>query len=179
MSRTCLQSRLRPLRPLRPLRLEDERDALLAHAELSLEGFSYLLDLAPDQSWADHVHMHARRRRGLELPADRVPGAFLLAQVGPQVVGRVSVRFELNEFLATKGGHVGYAVRPGDRRNGYATEILRQALVVLRAEGVDRVLVTCDVDNSGSAAVITRNGGVEADPWVEGDIVLKRRFWIP
>jgi predicted acetyltransferase len=98
--------------------------------------------------------------------------------VGSDVVGRASVRFELNAFLARHGGHIGYGVRPGFRRRGYASEILRQALVVARAEGVPRVLVTCDQDNPGSAAVIQKNGGVEAEPWARPDGAVNRRFWI-
>jgi len=71
-----------------------------------------------------------------------VPATFLLARVGGDLVGRVSIRHELNDFLAEFGGHIGYAVRPQFRRRGHATEILRQALVVARGEGVERVLVT-------------------------------------
>lgn len=45
------------------------------------------------------------------------------------------------------------------RRRGYATEILRQSLIVARASGVGRVLVICDDGNTGSIAVIERCGG--------------------
>ncbi len=58
-----------------------------------------------------------------------------------------------------EGGHIGYCVRPGFRRRGYATEILRQAVIVARSIGIDRVLVTCDDDNAASIAVIESNGG--------------------
>jgi predicted acetyltransferase len=67
------------------------------------------------------------------------------------------------------------------RRRGYATEILRQSLVIARSYGLDRVLLTCDHDNVGSAAVTEACGGVlervvpsdEAD-----DGVPFRRYWI-
>jgi predicted acetyltransferase len=66
-------------------------------------------------------------------------------------------------------------VLPGFRRRGYATEILRQALVVARAVGIDRALLYCDDDNTGSAAVIEACGGkLEA---VTGSPPL-RRYWI-
>ena len=93
-------------------------------------------------------------------------------------MGRVSIRHELNDFLAAYAGHIGYAVRPQWRRRGFATEILRQALIIVRAHGVDRVLVTCDEDNLASARAIERQGGVLEDTRVDPDGILKRRYWI-
>jgi predicted acetyltransferase len=107
-----------------------------------------------------------------------VPATFLVAQAGSHLVGRVSIRHELNAFLSDFGGHIGYGVRRGNRRRGYATEILRQALIVARAEGVDRVLLTCDDDNTGSAIVIERAGGVFDDVRVAPDGTRRRRYWI-
>ena len=60
---------------------------------------------------------------------------------------------------------------------GYATEILRQSLIVARAGGVGRALVTCDDDNVGSATVIEANGGVLEDV-IDVDGVPLRRYWI-
>jgi predicted acetyltransferase len=109
---------------------------------------------------------------------DRVPASFLLAEVDGEVVGRTSIRFRLNDWLRLQGGHIGYGVLPRHRRRGHATEILRQSLVVARAHGVDRVLVTCDGDNAGSVAVIEANGGV-LDPQLPlaGEPPM-RRYWI-
>jgi predicted acetyltransferase len=98
--------------------------------------------------------------------------------VGGELVGRSSIRFELNEFLRHKGGHVGYAVRPAFRRRGHATEILRQSLVIARAGGVDAVLVTCADDNVGSAAVIERCGGVLEGVVADAGHAAFRRYWI-
>ena len=107
-----------------------------------------------------------------------MPGTFLVATVGQEIVGRTSVRFMLNEFLAERGGHVGYCVRPQHRRRGYATEILRQSLIIARAAAVGRVLVTCDEDNAGSRTVIESCGGV-LDSVVNLDGVPPvLRFWI-
>jgi predicted acetyltransferase len=79
------------------------------------------------------------------------------------VVGRVSVRHRLTPTLLEHGGHVGYAVGPRFRRRGHATEILRQSVARLGDLGVERVLVTCDDDNAGSARVIEACGGVLED----------------
>jgi predicted acetyltransferase len=73
----------------------------------------------------DYLDILESGRLGLDLGANRVPASMLAADVSGQVVGRLSVRRTLNEFLAREGGYLGFAVRPQHRRNGYATEILR------------------------------------------------------
>lgn len=60
-------------------------------------------------------------------------------------------------------------MRPAYRRRGYAGEILRQALIIARAEGVGRVLITCDANNIASAKVIERNGGTLEDVRLDPD----------
>lgn len=164
---------------LRPLRTDDEAAAVQAHRELEADGFEFLLGWTPERPWADLLAQYDAERRGTDLPAGRVPAAFLVADLGGEVVGRLSIRFELNDWLLAYGGHVGYGVRPAYRRRGIATELLRQALVIARAGGVDRVLVTCDDDNQASAATIERCGGVLEDVVEQpGEPVAKRRYWI-
>jgi predicted acetyltransferase len=89
-------------------------------------------------------------------------------------LGSISVRHSLTPFLLEVGGHIGYSVRPSARRRGVATEALRLVLPHAATLGIDPALVTCDVDNVGSARVIEANGGVLED--VRGD---KKRYWVP
>jgi len=163
---------------LRPLRIDDEREALAAHAELERDSFAFLLGWEPGSDWPEYVRVMAERRHGRCLSGRLVPASFLVADLGGALVGRVSIRHELNDFLLNEGGHVGYAVRPGWRRRGYASEILRQSLTIARAEGVERVLVTCDEGNAASIAVIERAGGTLQDVREGEDGLLKRRYWI-
>jgi len=72
------------------------------------------------------------------------------------------------------GGHIGYDVRPSARRRGHATAMLRMGLIVARGLGIKRALVTCDVGNVGSRAVIERSGGV-----LEDERSGTLRFWMP
>lgn len=164
---------------LRPLRVADEQEALRAHEELQADGFEFLTDHRAGEPWAEYVRRLECERLGIDLPDGRVAGTFLVTEAAAALVGRVGVRHELNDFLASHGGHIGYAVRPAYRRRGYATAMLRQALAVAAAVGVRDALVTCDVDNVGSARVIERCGGrfdglapaCERSP-------SKRRYWI-
>ena len=158
---------------LRPLDERDEAAARQAQAELAADDFDFLLEVDPDEPWAEYVARLRQYARGLDLAPDRVPATFLGAFVGRELVGRVSVRHELNDYLRRVGGHIGYGIRPGSRRRGYATEVLRQSLVVARSLGVERAMLTCDDGNVGSATVIERLGGVLQD--VSGG---SRRYWI-
>jgi predicted acetyltransferase len=159
---------------LRPLRLEDEAQARAADAEL---GSSFLHWPGADEPWPTLLRRLGHWRCGEELPADFVPFTFLVAIAEGELIGRATIRHQLNERLLAEGGHVGYTVRPAFRRRGYATEILRQSLIVLRALGIDRVLVTCDDSNVGSATVIERCGG-RLDEIVTVRCRLVRRYWI-
>jgi predicted acetyltransferase len=163
---------------LRPPRADDEAAFAAGHRSMAREGFVFGLGYRPGKPWDSYLRELEDHRHGRKLPAGHVPGTFLVADVAGEIVGRTSVRFTLNAFLAERGGHIGYGVLPQHRRRGYATEILRQSLIIARAAGVGRVLVTCDQDNAGSRAVIEACGGV-LDSVVHLDGVPPvLRFWI-
>lgn len=77
-----------------------------------------------------------------------------------QIVGAIRLRYELTPALRQVGGNIGYDVRPSRRNQGCATRMLALTLDLARAAGLDKVLLTVDVDNIASAHVIQKNGGV-------------------
>ncbi|RHA40768.1 GNAT family N-acetyltransferase [Cellulomonas rhizosphaerae] len=147
---------------------------------MAAEGFDFCLGLEQADSWPAWLERVAQLEAGRDLAPGWVPETCVGGFVGPIVVGRLSVRHRLNAHLALVGGHIGYAVRPGHRRQGYAGAMLRHGLVVAREVGLKRVLVTCSDTNVASARTIERAGGeledVVATP---GSGELKRRYWIP
>jgi predicted acetyltransferase len=102
-----------------------------------------------------------------------VPDTILWFREGNLFIGRLSIRHELSEVLREIGGHIGYDVRPSARRQGHATEMLRQALPMAHELSIDPALIMCDVDNVGSRKVIEANGGV-----LEGERHGKLRYWV-
>jgi predicted acetyltransferase len=106
-------------------------------------------------------------------PARFVPSTTLWWVDGDEYLGRIAIRHRLTEDLLNLGGHIGYDVRPTARRRGHATAMLRAALPVARDLGIDKALVTCDLDNVGSRRAIENNDGVMED--IRNG---KRRYWI-
>ncbi len=68
-------------------------------------------------------------------------------------------RLRLTPALGREGGHIGYIIRPSERRKGYGTKILALTLMKAREKGYLRVMVTCDRDNVASAKIIEKNCG--------------------
>ena len=157
----------------------DESILRLAHEELALDGSNFLLDsyTGPEDDFADYLQRVSNSVCGHNLLPERVQSTFLVAEVDGVIVGRSSIRHELNDWLLQFGGHIGYAVRPGFRNRGYATEILRQSLQIAHGLGITKVLMTCDDDNVASQKVIEKHGGVLEDKILHDEVLL-RRYWI-
>lgn len=95
-----------------------------------------------------------------ELPPGHVPSTlYWLVNGERRVLGQTSLRHRLSPGLEHEGGNIGYVIRPSERRKGYGTSILELVLQKAKTRGFDRVLITCDTDNTGSAKIIEKNGG--------------------
>jgi predicted acetyltransferase len=130
-------------------------------------------ELRDPAAFAAWVAMLLDHERDENVPAELVASTTRWVAVDGRLVGFLSIRHELNDFLRELGGHIGYAIRPAERGKGYATAATALALDECRRLGIARVLVTCDETNVASATVIERNGGVLED--VRG---AKRRYWV-
>ena len=91
-----------------------------------------------------------------------------------RLVGMIDLRHTLSGDLADWAGHIGYSVRPSDRRRGYAKEMLRLCLLRCGELGINDVLICCDEDNLASERTILANGGVFERYTMSNGKVIKR-----
>ncbi|MBQ4579333.1 MAG: GNAT family N-acetyltransferase [Clostridia bacterium] len=142
----------------------------------SMDGTSGLNNYENPAEWLAHVRALQKEET---CPPHLVTATLFVCvrQIDDRIVGMIDVRHRLNEFLAEYGGHIGYSVRPEERRKGYAKHMLSLALQEARKLSIPRVLITCDEDNIASARTIEANGGTfERLANLDGEIL--RRYWI-
>lgn len=115
------------------------------------------------------------------VPSHLVPATqfFFIRKSDNRLVGMIQVRHYFNDFLEKFGGHIGYSVRPSERRKGYAKEMLKTTLLFCKEIGLDKVLISCIDGNIGSEKTILANGGIYEstvhEPNANEDL---KRFWI-
>lgn len=117
----------------------------------------------------------------LRVPSHLVPATqfFFIRKADNKLVGMIQVRHYLNDYLEKYAGHIGYSVRPRERRKGYAKQMLKKALVFCREIKIDKVLITCTDGNIGSEKTILANGGIyESTVHEPYENKERKRFWI-
>ncbi len=156
---------------------EDYRREFLEYGG-SMDGAGGLRRLESGRAWLDEVELFSRPET---VPEGKVLSTqFILVRGSDdRLLGMLQLRRELNEYLAKYAGHIGYSVRPSERRKGYAKRMLAMALDEARALGLERVMISCFVENEASRRTILANGGVfDSTIFDEGDGETLERYWI-
>ncbi len=88
---------------------------------------------------------------GINIPETWVPDStYWLVTDENKILGAVNIRHSLTEHLFNAGGHIGYGIRPSERRKGYATKLLALSLEKTKELDITKVLVVCDAVNTAS-----------------------------
>jgi len=112
---------------------------------------------------------------------NRVPGEtyFLIRYNDNKIVGMINIRHDLNAELLHFGGHIGYGIRPTERRKGYNKINLYLGLFVARKFGLKKVMLDCDENNFGSDKTIKDLGGVLERREIDtSDNTMTNVYWI-
>jgi predicted acetyltransferase len=147
------------------------------------ENFKAILDLYNDYdntSVESYIQKLIDQSEGLNVKPGHVPATtFWLISENDHILAVSRLRHSLTPSLEDVGGHIGYSVRPSRRNKGYGTRLLTSTLERAKTLGLQRVLLTCDKDNTCSTKVILSNGGKLASEGISqttGEEIL--RFWI-
>ena len=106
--------------------------------------------------WVEKINRNSRE-------ADDEWGKYYLYLVfndNNRLVGLLNIRYNLAPHLRDMYGDIGYGVRPSERKKGYATEMLKYALIVCKEKEMEEVILGCYENNYGSNKTIVKNGGV-------------------
>ena len=102
----------------------------------------------------------------------------LIRESDNKIVGTINVRWNLSEEMLQFGGHIGYGIRPTERRKGYNKINLYLGMIEAKKVGLDKVMLDCDVNNLGSDKTLKALGGklerTEIDP---SDGILTNVYW--
>lgn len=145
------------------------KEEFFEHNERVING-SALLDQMDYKEWLNNTK---RNRNPETVRGDWVVATtfFAIRKSDRKIIGIIDIRHNLeNKFLAEYGGHIGYAVRPNERRKGYATQILKMALEYGKSLNLTKVMLGCYTDNIASIKTITKCGGIltKSKPYVDG-----------
>ena len=134
---------------------------------------SALFDQMEYEQWLTH---NTNNRQESTVSIGWVPATtfFAVRKRDQKMIGMIDIRHNLeHEFLAQYGGHIGYSVRPSERKKGYATEILKMGIEYAKSLHIEKLMIACFSDNLPSIKTIVKCGGVlyETKPYTDRQLI--------
>ena len=104
---------------------------------------------------------------------------FLIREDDNKIVGMIDLRLDLNDYLRNFGGHIGYSIRPTERKKGYNKINLYLILKEAQKNNLEKVLITCADYNDGSRkTILSFDGRFEKTTFDESDNETMELYWI-
>ena len=105
---------------------------------------------------------------------EKVPARtyFLVRENDNRIVGMINIRLTLNERLKKVGGHIGYGIRPTERKKGYNKINLYLGLQVCDEYGINETMLDADLDNQASWKTMEALGGKRVKEYYNEDYKL-------
>lgn len=123
-------------------------------SEFELHG-SNMLDKVDFKEWIDKLE------NDKHIPDEFFgkSNTYLVLNENNKMIGMINIRITPTEDCIYMYGHIGYGVRPSERRKGYATEMLKLALKECKEANLKEVIISCDSENVASIKTILKNNG--------------------
>lgn len=137
---------------------ENFKQEFFDHGEKIINGSS-LFDQMNYEDWLLHLEKNSSPKTVDEnwVVADTF---FAVETQNEKIVGIIDIRHNLeNDLLKNYAGHIGYATRPSERKKGYATKMMQEALMITKKLNIKTVMIGCNSDNEASKKVIEKSGG--------------------
>lgn len=134
------------------------KNELLKHGYKTIHGGRDLMSQEDIKQWIEESHDYSA---SLNLPEGKVASTTFLVvrKKDESVIGVVSLRHELNDYLYNYAGNVSYTIAPCGGKNDYASLMLGQLIQKARILELPRLLITCVKGNKKAEEAILRNGG--------------------
>lgn len=119
-----------------------------------LEGTTY-------EEWLNELE----KKKNLEylIKIKRCPSKtyFVIREDDNKIVGMINIRYNISDDRLKDGAsHIGYGIRPTERKKGYAKIALYLGILEEQKLGEEEILLDCTVDNIGSNKTILALGGI-------------------
>lgn len=166
---------------VRELTLKDESAFYRAVEDWEGEDLSWItFEWRQGMNFGDHLERLHKNRLGVELGPGKVASTMLYGFFKDQIIGRVSIRHELNQYLLERGGHIGYSIAPKHRGLKLSSEMVRKSLDYIRRElALQRILITCSDQNAPSIRIIESLGAKLENSFQDDEAhELVRRYWL-
>ena len=124
-----------------------------------INGSGKLDDYLDDyEGWLKHLKWQSN----VKPDEEHVPALtyFLVRESDNKIVGMLNIRLTLNNKLKNSGGHIGYGIRPTERKKGYNKINLYLGLKECRKHGITEAELWCNRSNIGSSSTMKALGGV-------------------
>lgn len=133
-------------------RKEEALEYLKEHIEYNSDingvgGMDKCLNKTTYEDWL--IEIQKRKDKEYAYSINRVPQQtfFLIRENDNKLIGTINIRYDLTKEMLEFGGHIGYGIRPTERRKGYNKINLYLGLLKAKEIGLKKVMLDCSVTN--------------------------------
>ena len=147
---------VKPSKALEERILEYKRE-YLSFGETNVNGSCGLSRYSDFDEWLELVLSIEKDRLRNNVHASTY---FSVRKTDNKIIGSIQLRHSLTTELEKHGGHIGYGIRPSERKKGYGSQQLSLALEIAKEMDISRVMIICDKDNIASGRTAMSCGGI-------------------